>query len=176
MSSDMQRIDIQRINTPRINIPSMQQDVYQFIEEVKDLISSEIWDSLLLNCSKNEIYIFWLLYRRHEVNMTEIAEYIHVPLNTATGIIARMEKSELIIRSRSKEDKRVVTIQLSEKGMLQVQELVNVLTSYAVQIITSFSREEMDIFYKMLDKVMDVLKQEKKKDESQKKVRKITIE
>ena len=39
-----------------------------------------------------------------QVNMTEIAEYIHVPLNTATGIINRMEKNGLIERTRSQED------------------------------------------------------------------------
>lgn len=156
--------------------PIMQQDIYQFIEEIKELLSPQIWENLLLNCTRNEIYIFWLLYRRGEANMTEIAEYIHVPLNTATGIIARMEKNEFIIRSRAKEDKRVVTIQLAEKGLEQVNTLVNVLTSYAMQILASFSKEEMDIFYKMMNKVLDILKQEKQTEEKKSKVRKITIE
>lgn len=155
---------------------SAKQDAYELIEEIKDLLSPSIWNNLLLNSSKNEVYIFWLLYRRQEVNMTEIAEYIHVPLNTATGIIARMEKNGFVLRNRSKEDKRVVTICLTEKGMLQVDELVKQLTRYAMELFTSFTKEEMDIFYRMIDKVLTILKQEKQKEEKRSTVRKIIIE
>ena len=154
----------------------MQEDAYQFIEEIKELISTELWNSILMNCSKNEIMIFWLLYRKQEANMTEIAEYIHVPLNTATGIVSKMEKNEYILRSRLKEDKRVVVIKLTEKGISQVKALVDEFTYYAMQIITSFSKEEMDVFFRMLKRVMEVLKQERKQEGNQRKIRKITIE
>lgn len=152
------------------------QMIIDYIEEVKELLSSDIWENIFLNCSKNEVLIFWLLYQRSEVNMTEIAEYIHVPLNTATGIINRMEKNELIVRTRSKEDKRVVLIGFNEKGMAQFQNLINQMIYYGMKVMSSFTKEEMDLFYKMTTKVMEVLRQEKKKESTPKKVRRITIE
>ena len=150
--------------------------IADYIEEVKELLSSDIWENIFLDCSKNEVLIFWLLYQRGEVNMTEIAEYIHVPLNTATGIINRMEKNELIVRTRSKEDKRVVLIGLSEKGMTQFQSLVNELMYYGMKVMSSFTKEEMNLFYKMTTKVKEILRQEKRKEDTPKKVRKIVIE
>ena len=150
--------------------------IADYIEEVKELLSSDIWENIFLDCSKNEVLIFWLLYQRSEVNMTEIAEYIHVPLNTATGIINRMEKNELIVRTRSKEDKRVVLIGLSEKGMTQFQSLVNELMYYGMKVMSSFTKEEMTLFYKMTTKVKEILRQEKRKEDTPKKVRKIIIE
>ena len=108
--------------------------------------------------------------------MTEIAEYIHTPLNTATGIIDRMEKKELVVRTRSKEDKRVVLVGFSEKGMTQFQNLVNEMMYYGTKVMSSLTREEMQLFCKMSTKVMEVLRQEKKKESIPKKVRKITIE
>lgn len=152
------------------------QTITEYIEEIKELLSSDIWENIFLDCSKNEVMIFWLLYQRSEVNMTEIAEYIHVPLNTATGIITRMEKNELIVRTRSKEDKRVVLIGFSEKGMTQFQKLVNELMYYGMKVMSSFTKEEMDLFYKMTTKVKEILREEKRKEDSPKKVRKITIE
>lgn len=152
------------------------QMIIDYIEEVKELLSSDIWENIFLNCSKNEVLIFWLLYQRSEVNMTEIAEYIHVPLNTATGIINRMEKNELIVRTRSKEDKRVVLVGFSEKGMTQFQNLINEMMYYGMKVMSSFTKEEVDLFYKMTTKVKEVLRQEKKKEVTPKKVRKITIE
>ena len=97
--------------------------------------------------------------------MTEIAEYIHVPLNTATGIVSKMEKNGFIVRDRLKEDKRVVVIHLTEKGKTQVKALVDEITYYAMQTISVFSKEETEIFFKMSKRVVEVLKQGHKKEE-----------
>ena len=141
----------------KLNDQGISQETFQmikdYIEEVKELLSSDIWENIFLDCSKNEVLIFWLLYQRREVNMTEIAEYIHVPLNTATGIINRMENNELIVRTRSQEDKRVVLIGFSERGMAQFQNLVNEMMYSGLNIMSSFTKEEMDLFYKMMTKV-----------------------
>ena len=117
----------------------MQEDVFAFIEEIKEFISSDVWNSILLNCTKNEVLVFWLLYRKSRVNMTEIAEYIHAPLNTATGIINKLEKNGFVTRERLKEDKRVVVIALTKQGMAQVEALVDTFTYYARQIIMEVS-------------------------------------
>lgn len=152
------------------------QFIADYIEELKELLSSNIWENIFLDCTKNEILIFWLLYRRNEVNMTEIAEYIHVPLNTATGIINRMEKKELIVRTRSKEDKRVVIIGFSEKGMAQFRSLINEMIYYGTKVVSSFTKEEMELFCRMTSKVKEVLRFENRQKETSKKIRKITIE
>lgn len=152
------------------------QNVSDYVEEVKELLFSDLWGSIFLDCTKNEVLIFWLLYRKQEVNMTEIAEYVRVPLNTATGIIGRLEKNGMIVRTRSKEDKRVVLIQFSEKGMAQFQSLFQQITYYGMKVLGSLTAEEMELFRKMTAKVLDVLKQEKKKEETATRVRKITIE
>lgn len=152
------------------------QFIADYIEEVKELLSSDIWENIFLNCSKNEVLIYWLLYRKREVNMTEIAEYIHVPLNTATGIINRMEKNDFIIRTRSKEDKRVVLIGFSEKGMAQFESLIHEMIYYGMKVAGSLTKEEIELFYKITIKIKEVLQQEKKKEQSAKTIRKIVIE
>ena len=154
----------------------MQEDAFAFIEEIRELLSSDIWNNILLNCSKNEVFVFWLLYRKGQANMTEIAEYIHAPLNTATGIISKMEKKGFIVRDRLKEDKRVVVIRLTEKGTAQVKALVDEITYYALQTISVFSKEEMEMFFRMAKRVVEVLKKERKHEENTSKIRKITIE
>lgn len=152
------------------------QIIIDYIEELKELLSSKIWDNIFLNCSKNEVFVFWLLYQKTQVNMTEIAEYIHVPLNTATGIINRMEKHGLVVRARSNDDKRVVTIGFSEKGMLQFEALIGEIVHYGMKVFCSFTKEEMELFYKMTSKIMEILRQENKERKPQKRVRKIIIE
>ena len=108
--------------------------------------------------------------------MTEIAEYIHVPLNTATGIVSRMEKDGLIERTRSSEDKRVVLIVQAEKGKQQFQKLFVKMLHYGTKIFDTFTDAEIELFFKMMDKVKGVLQEDKKEETAPKKVRKITIE
>lgn len=154
----------------------MQEDVFAFIEEIKEFISSDVWNSILLNCTKNEVLVFWLLYRKSRVNMTEIAEYIHAPLNTATGIINKLEKNGFVTRERLKEDKRVVVIALTKQGMAQVEALVDTFTYYARQIIMEFSQEELDIFFRMAKRFLEILKKEREHKEDKSKIRRIPIE
>jgi len=152
------------------------QMINDYIDSIKDLLSSEIWENIFLNCSKNEILIFWLLYKKKEVNMTEISEYVHVPLNTATGLVSRMEKNGLIERTRSEQDKRVVLICFSDKGMQQFKNLISEMVRYGTKIFRDLSSDEIELLLKMMEKVKTVLKEDKKKEEASKKVRKIKIE
>ena len=151
-------------------------DFTDYINEIKELLSSDLWENIFLNSSKNEVLIFWLLYQKKEVNMSEIAEYIHVPLNTATGIVSRMEKAGLVERTRSEQDKRIVLVVFSEKGKTQFQQLVSRLMSYGTRILGAFSAEELKLLNNMMAKAREVLKEEKKKETGKSGVRRITIE
>lgn len=153
-----------------------EQKLYESIEQIKELLSPEIWQNILLDCSKNELLILWLLFRQKEVNMTQIAEYIHVPLNTATGIIARMEKKKLVIRNRSAEDKRIVTIQMGVQGQKQMEAIAGELMYYGQQVMREFSPDELQLLIKFMDTIKRVLSQERKKEVTEKKIRKIVIE
>lgn len=164
------------VNKMKQNEKKFEEYIFQYVDQVKDLLSPQIWQNILLDCSKNEIFVLWLLYVEKEVNMTRIAEYIHVPLNTATGIIGRMEKRKLVVRQRSEEDKRIVTIKIGECGLEQIQLLLKEFMYYGQRVMEGFSKDELDIFFRMLNRFMEILKEERNRDEEKPKVRKIVIE
>lgn len=154
-----------------------EETIFSYAEQVKELISSDLWDNILLDCSKNEILVLWLLYRQHEANMTQIAEYIHVPLNTATGIVSRMEKKELLLRTRSEEDKRVVIICMGEKGKEHIQKVMGEILFYIGAVMQEFDDEEMAVLFKFCRVLLDVMKKRKSKEcRKDNKIRKITID
>lgn len=159
-----------------LEFESIEQNIYKYVDQVVEVISSDLWGNILLDCTKNEILVLWLLYRYSEVNMSKIAEYIGVPLNTATGIIARMEKRELVIRQRSVEDKRVVTIQCCPKGEAQFQSIVKELLYYGSKIMDSFTKEEIELIGRIGTKLLAIMKEERKQDTKAVKVKKIQIE
>lgn len=160
----------------KITEGQFEKDMIEYVDRMKELISADMWQNMLLDCSKNELFVLWLLYRKKEVNMTQIAEYIHAPLNTTTGIISRMEKKNLIIRQRSLEDKRVVTICMGEQGKAQMQAVIEEFLFYGKRVVAEFNEEEMKLLFTILDKLTVIMSEDRKKERLKTKVRKIMIE
>ncbi|NLG02272.1 MAG: MarR family transcriptional regulator [Clostridia bacterium] len=152
-----------------------EQYLYEYIDAICNLLSPDLWQNILMDCSKNEILSLWMLFRKKEATMSQIAEYIKVPLNTATGIVARMEKRELLMRIRSVEDKRVVTVVLTEQGCKLIQGLIGEIAFYFGQLMNEFSPDEIKLLGNMFEKLREILSQKRVKTEP-KKIRKIEIE
>ena len=94
----------------------------------------------------------------------------HLPPSTDT-----VSYTHLVLRVRSEEDKRVVTIQLSTKGMEQILAIINEIMYYGTKVLENFSQEELNLFFRMMDKLKIVMKEEKEKQTQRRKVRKIPI-
>jgi DNA-binding MarR family transcriptional regulator len=153
--------------------------IFEYIDKIKYLLSPEIWGNELFNCSKNEVFVLLLLYRQSDVNMTQIADYLTVPLNTATGIVGRMEKRDFLVRERSSEDKRVVTIKLTDAGRAAIRDILNEMIRYGQLMMDSFTDEEAKLVFKLVDKVMDSLSRDANQTAAkptESKIRKIMIE
>jgi DNA-binding MarR family transcriptional regulator len=153
--------------------------IFEYIDKIKYLLSPEIWGNELFNCSKNEVFVLLLLYRQSDVNMTQIADYLTVPLNTATGIVGRMEKRDFLVRERSSEDKRVVTIKLTDAGRAAIRDILNEMIRYGQLMMDSFTDEEVKLLFKLVDKVMDSLSRDANQTAAkptESKIRKIMIE
>jgi DNA-binding MarR family transcriptional regulator len=142
-----------------IQLDNLEQLLFDFIDQIKILLVQDTWDTLLMNCTKNELLVMMILYRESDVNMTQIAEHLNVPLNTATGIVSRMEKKELILRLRSVVDKRIVTILLTSQGKEQLNEIINTFIVYGQKILTSLTTEEINLFTSVIGKVMNMLQE-----------------
>ena len=51
------------------------------------------------------------------VSVSAVARSIHLSMATVTGIFNRLEKRELVMRSRNGQDRRTVTLELTEAGV-----------------------------------------------------------
>lgn len=161
-----------------LNHKNIENILFEYVEQIRLIISPENWGNILLDCSKNELLVLLLLYRKDESNMSQIAEYLNVPLNTATGIITRMENKKMVLRNRYPEDKRVVAISLTDIGKQQMSEIIQNFVFYGKQLMTDLTQDEMKLLMSVLDKVINVLREVKLQDtqEMSKTVRKIIIE
>lgn len=162
-----------------MDINKIEQVIFNHIDEFKVLFFPEQWSDIFLDFSKNEILALLLLHRKKNANMTEIAEYINSPLNTATGVIARLEKKLMVERIRSVEDRRIVLITLTELADNVIKKEKEMIAKYLIKIYGRLTEEEISSALSIYNKVIGVFKEIKdpvKEDIPVKKLRKITIE
>ncbi|AHF10989.1 MULTISPECIES: MarR family transcriptional regulator [Dehalobacter] len=55
------------------------------------------------------------LIKRGEMKISEISSELHLSNSTISGIIDRLEKHDLVIRTRSEQDRRIVYVKVSPK-------------------------------------------------------------
>lgn len=162
----------------QLNQNNIEEILFEYIEQFRLIISPETWGNVLMECSKNEMLVLLFLYRKGESNMSQVAEYLCTPLNTATGIITRMENKKMVSRIRNVDDKRVVTLILTDAGKQQINEIIKNFAYYGQLLMKDLTQEELKILHNVLDKVINMLRSVNHKDTqgATKKIRKITIE
>ncbi|MGK4006572.1 MarR family transcriptional regulator [Sorangium sp. So ce1036] len=70
-----------------------------------------------------QLTILKLLESFQDLSLSTLSERIRAQNSTVTGIVDRMEREGLVRRERSKTDRRVVHIRLSEKGARLAREI-----------------------------------------------------
>lgn len=148
---------------------------FQILDQCHFLFFPDKWLEMLSDYSKNDFMALILIYRNGEVTMTDIAEYIKAPLNTATGVVARLEKRGVVLRQRSAQDRRVVTVALTGKGMMEIREVWTQVNALFSDIMAEVDKEEASVVLRVLDKSIGVLNARMKKDEPRR-INKIEIE
>ena len=106
-----------------------------------------------------QLTVVKLLEQVGDLSLSELSDRIRAQNSTVTGIIDRMERENLVVRERSKEDRRVVHIKLTPKG----QQLARDIPIEPIEIfkgaLETLSAQEMRDLVRILSKVAKRVKQ-----------------
>ncbi len=130
---------------------------YEYLERFRTLLAAETWRRLAMEMSKNDLLSLLYLHRAQQSRMGDLAEYLDVPLNTATGVVARLQRRGLVEREHSPDDLRIVLISLSDEGRTAVTQGLRQALALADQVVGELSREEFAVVLRVLDRVVELL-------------------
>ncbi|MBV6644402.1 MAG: MarR family transcriptional regulator [Cyclobacteriaceae bacterium] len=86
--------------------------------------------------------------------MREVAEFLQVPMSTATGIIDKLIECGFVERDYSKEDRRIVLIELSTEGKRIYDMLQEKLYEFGELILQDFSGKDKESFIGFIEKAV----------------------
>ena len=147
---------------------------------IKKLFYPEEWIGIDLELSKSEIFTILLVDRHGEIIMSQVSDYINVPMSTATGIVDRLVKNSYLKRERSGTDRRLVVIKLTDNGKGQVDRLKSTMQKYIKMVYDALTDEERELIYGVFLKVVKII-ENKNADEARQlgenmEIKKINIE
>lgn len=69
-----------------------------------------------LGLTYTQYIVFLVLWEAGEITVGELCRKLYLDNGTLTPMLKKLEEAETVIRTRSKDDERVVTVRLTEKG------------------------------------------------------------
>ncbi len=104
-----------------------------------------------------EIYLLQFLRRSSNAPMSEIASEMHIPISTATRLIDRLERRNLLSRRKDEKDKRKILVTLERDGNELVKKVEEHTWDIIVQNLKKFRDEEIRCFIDTAVKLKDIL-------------------
>ena len=103
------------------------------------------------------IALQWLL-EEGDLTIGELSNKISLAFSTTTDLVDRMEKNELVERTRDLKDRRVVRIHLLEKGKVIIHEVIEKRQVYLGEVLEKFTEEQTSSLNELLDFLHEQMK------------------
>ncbi|HAE92446.1 MarR family winged helix-turn-helix transcriptional regulator [Tissierella praeacuta] len=103
------------------------------------------------NLTYTQYITMLVVWEEEKIIFKDLGKKLHLDSGTLTPVIKRLEEMGLIIKYRNKEDDRVVTIELTEKGKLLKDKVIEV----PERIYCKFKGKEENLI--LLKKLLDEL-------------------
>ncbi|MDO4336732.1 MAG: MarR family winged helix-turn-helix transcriptional regulator [Eubacteriales bacterium] len=101
--------------------------------------------------------LHFLLAQTDDIFQKDIEEEYSIRPSTATELLKQMEKNGLIVREPVAYDNRLKKIVLTEKALSYKQQVVEDLTALEETLVEGISEEDLKVFFRVIEKMMDNL-------------------
>lgn len=122
---------------------------------IKRDIDNLITDKFNVNITRIQGWIIDYINRNKDKDIfqKDIEEEFSIRRSTATIILKSMEKNNLITRNSVNYDARLRKIELTEKAIDINKNFRNIIDEFEEKIIQGLSKEELDTFFDILEKI-----------------------
>lgn len=104
-----------------------------------------------------QMLILEILNKKEECIMSELAEALSITTSATTGLIDRMIKLNLVTRSRSEKDRRIVKVNITRKGKNTIARIIEQRRKMMVETFGKIGKYERKKYLEIMEKVYRVL-------------------
>ena len=106
-----------------------------------------------LNITSPQFTALQILIRNGDLTIGELSKKMALACSTITDLVDRMEKTELVVRKRDENDKRVVIVEALPKGHEILEKVLDKRREFIKTKIANFDIEDIEVLNKGLEKL-----------------------
>ena len=111
----------------------------------------------IYNVSAAQINCLIALHENGPLSPSQIAKHVMVNSSTVTGIIDRLEKKDLVKRLRISQDRRVITVELTNNGKILAENAPSPIQQKIIDGLHDLSTDEIEDIAFTLKRLTDML-------------------
>ena len=111
----------------------------------------------IYNVSAAQINCLLALHENGPLPPSQIAKHVMVNSSTVTGIIDRLEKKDLVKRLRVSQDRRVITVELTQSGEILAENAPSPIQQKIIDGLDKLSPSEIEEIALTLKRLTDML-------------------
>ncbi|MDX8045394.1 MarR family transcriptional regulator [Gracilibacillus sp. S3-1-1] len=111
-----------------------------------------------LNITYPQYLVLLVLWEKDRISVKDLGKKLYLDSGTLTPMLKRMEEHDLVKRTRSTEDERVVEVILTKKGKQAEQQAEDIPLQFLE--LTNLNEEESDQLKRILAKMLNQLGEE----------------
>ena len=93
------------------------------------------------NLTYTQYIAMLVMWEEEKILFKELGKKLHLDSGTLTPVVKKLESMDLVTKYRNKEDDRLVTVELTEKGRLLKEDILDV----PEKMYNMFNRDNLDL-------------------------------
>jgi DNA-binding MarR family transcriptional regulator len=142
-------------------VSSRSKDVETLVESLSALADrggQDVPDWVAQDLTFGQMRILFLLSKHGPSPISRVAEWLGVGLSSASGVVDRVERHGLVIRSHRRDDRRVVECDLTDQGRRLIEDIGGMRREMLSEIVEGLSDEELADFARLIQTIIERLK------------------
>jgi MarR family transcriptional regulator, organic hydroperoxide resistance regulator len=137
--------------------------IIQLMKEVMGKIKHRMGNHFKeMNLTRPQGILLGTLAHQGEMKVSELSESLGLSNSTVSGILDRLENQGLVERIRSKEDRRVVYVKITDEFKKHSQKHFEEVNKVIEQMMDKATPEELDAIFKGMDTLKKVVERQEK--------------
>ncbi len=142
------------------------EDAYKKINYILVRLVNEIWElegktiitDEFKDITNNDMHVIEAIGLEGGKNMSSVAKRLNITVGSLTTAVNNLVKKQYVERSRSEEDRRVVLVKLTEKGIAAFKHHEEYHRQMTETVLEKLNEEDLPVVMKVLDGLNEFFK------------------
>lgn len=132
----------------------------EFFMEMTRRLHGELASQMVSGITGSQFFVLKKINSKNRMTVSEVADQLAVSLSAITALVDRLVKAGLVVRSRDDQDRRLVWLEVTDKGREVLRKCMEGRRKVASKYFGQLPQEDMEKLIEIYEKVLAIMREE----------------